>query len=367
TPSGSTAVKSGGSQTYTITPSSGYSIASVAVNSASVGAVSSYTFGSVTANHTISATFTATTTTATTAATTSNSQPGVVFAADSGGGQYTSQSGVVYKADTDYSGGKKGSTTAAITGTSDPTLYQTERYGNFSYSIPLADGSYNVTLKFAEIYWTAAGKRIFNVSMQGTQVISDLDIYSKVGKNAAYDVTIPVTVTNGVLSISFTSVVDNAKVSAIAVTSATPITSFAADSGGGQYTSQSGVVYNADTYYSGGTKGSTTAAITGTSDPTLYQTERYGNFSYSIPLADGSYNVTLKFAEIYWTAAGERIFNVSMQGTQVISDLDIYSKVGKNAAYDVTIPVTVTNGMLNISFTSVVDNAKVSALLVAPQ
>src|SRR5208282_3026609 len=252
------------------------------------------------------------------------------FAADSGGGQYTSQSGVVYNADTYYSGGTKGSTTAAITGTSDPTLYQTERYGNFSYSIPLADGSYNVTLKFAEIYWTAAGKRIFNVSMQGTQVISDLDIYSKVGKNAAYDVTIPVTVTNGVLSISFTSVVDNAKVSAIAVTSATPITSFAADSGGGQYTSQSGVVYNADTYYSGGTKGSTTAAITGTSDPTLYQTERYGNFSYSIPLADGSYNVTLKFAEIYWTAAGERIFNVSMQGTQVISDLDIYSKVGKN-------------------------------------
>jgi hypothetical protein len=56
-PSGTTRVTSGGSQTYTIKPSSGYSIASVKVDGASVGAVSSYTFINVTANHTISATF----------------------------------------------------------------------------------------------------------------------------------------------------------------------------------------------------------------------------------------------------------------------------------------------------------------------
>src|SRR5208283_4764580 len=94
----------------------------------------------------------------------------------------------------------------------------------------------------------------------------------------------------------------------------------------------------------------------------LYQSERYGNFSYNIPLTNGNYNVTLKFAEIYWNATGQRIFNVSMQGTPVISNLDIYAKVGKNAAYDVTKPVSVTNGTLNINFTTVVDNAKVSAI-----
>ncbi len=358
-PSGATTVNSGGSQTYTITPSSGYSISGVQVDGASVGAVGSYTFSNVTANHTIAATFTATVTPQTS-----------VFAANAGGGQYTSQtSGIVFKADADFSGGTTASTTAAITGTSDPTVYQTERYGNFSYNIPLADGNYNVTLKFAEIYWNAAGARVFNVSMQGTQVISNLDIYSKVGKDAAYDVTIPVSVTNGQLTINFSSVVDYAKVSAIVVTGSqsSTSTSFATDSGGGQYTSQtSGIVYQADADFSGGTTASTTAAITGTSDPTVYQTERYGNFSYNIPLADGNYNVTLKFAEIYWNAAGARVFNVSMQGTQVISNLDIYSKVGKNAAYDVTIPVSVTNGTLNINFSTVVDNAKVSAILVTP-
>jgi hypothetical protein len=195
-------VNSGGSQILAITPASGYSISSVVVDGASVGAVSSYTFSNVTANHTISATFAA---------------PTVVFANNAGGPQYTSQSGNVYEADTDYSGGSTASTATVITGTSDPTLYQSVRYGNFSYNIPLANGNYTVTLKFAEIYWTAAGKRVFNVSMQGTQVISNLDIYAQAGQNTAYDVTIPVSVTNGTLNIVFTSVVDNANVSAIEV------------------------------------------------------------------------------------------------------------------------------------------------------
>jgi hypothetical protein len=57
-PSGATTVNSGGSQTYTITPATGYQIAGVTVDGTSVGAVSTYTFSNVTANHTISATFT---------------------------------------------------------------------------------------------------------------------------------------------------------------------------------------------------------------------------------------------------------------------------------------------------------------------
>ena len=59
TPSGSVVVNSGANQTFTITPNSGYQIADVLVDAASVGAVSSYTFTNVTANHTISATFSA--------------------------------------------------------------------------------------------------------------------------------------------------------------------------------------------------------------------------------------------------------------------------------------------------------------------
>lgn len=50
-------VAHGGTQSFTITPASGYHIASVRVDGINIGAVASYTFNNVTANHSITATF----------------------------------------------------------------------------------------------------------------------------------------------------------------------------------------------------------------------------------------------------------------------------------------------------------------------
>lgn len=58
-PSGVVSLYEGSTQTYNITPSANYQITDVLVDGVSVGAVSSYTFTNVTANHTISATFAA--------------------------------------------------------------------------------------------------------------------------------------------------------------------------------------------------------------------------------------------------------------------------------------------------------------------
>ncbi len=58
-PSGGVSVQSGANQTFTITPNTGYKIAGVTVDGVSQGAIASYTFSAVSANHTISATFTA--------------------------------------------------------------------------------------------------------------------------------------------------------------------------------------------------------------------------------------------------------------------------------------------------------------------
>ena len=57
TPSGEVTVNKGESATFTITPNNGYHIEDVLVDGASVGAVRSYTFTDVQANHTIIATF----------------------------------------------------------------------------------------------------------------------------------------------------------------------------------------------------------------------------------------------------------------------------------------------------------------------
>lgn len=360
-------VPQGGSQSFTITPQSGYSIAGVTVDGVAKGAVTTYTFSNVTSSHTIQATFTP-----------GGTQPATgasVFASNVGGAAYTSPSGVSYKADAGYTGGRVGTTSAAIGGTTEGALYQNERFGNFSYAIPLANGNYNVTLKFAEIYWTAPGKRVFSVTMNGKTVIGNLDLFAKVGKNKAYDVTVPASVTNGVLSIGFVTHADNATVSAIRVSPAgtatpgTPANSagtvvYAGNTGGQQVTGSGGITFAADSRFTGGKIGTTSAAISGTTESALYQNERFGNFAYAIPVANGNYSVTLKFAEIYWTAPGRRIFSVAINGNTVVNRLDLYAVAGKNRAHDVTIPVTVTNGTINITFTSHADNATVGAILV---
>ncbi|WP_162604829.1 fibronectin type III domain-containing protein [Geomonas ferrireducens] len=69
--SGSSVIKTasvpqGGSLSLSVAPASGYAISGVTVDGASVGAVSSYTFSNVIANHTVSATFASTTTSTTT-------------------------------------------------------------------------------------------------------------------------------------------------------------------------------------------------------------------------------------------------------------------------------------------------------------
>ena len=56
-PAGNVNVTHGSNQSFTITPDTGYDIEDVKVDGVSVGAVSSYTFNNVTANHTISVTF----------------------------------------------------------------------------------------------------------------------------------------------------------------------------------------------------------------------------------------------------------------------------------------------------------------------
>jgi hypothetical protein len=139
----------------------------------------------------------------------------------------------------------------------------------------------------------------------------------------------------------------------------------ALNAGGDTYLSSAGIEYLNDAstgWVSGGTAYSSSEAIAGTEDDQLYQSERYGDFSYSIPLENGLYDIVLKFAEIYQDDPGSRIFHVDMEGERVIRSLDLIFRTDKNTAYDVVIPMQLTDGNLNIDFVTVADNAKLSAL-----
>ncbi len=116
-----------------------------------------------------------------------------------------------------------------------------------------------------------------------------------------------------------------------------------------------------------------TAGITGTADPTLYQTGRRNDstvptIQYNFPVVNGIYHVNLYFAETYYLAfkSGARVFNVKIQGNVVFQNLDIFAEAGADAALVKGVDATVTNGVLNIEFNNVVDNAKVNAIEVLP-
>jgi hypothetical protein len=121
--------------------------------------------------------------------------------------------------------------------------------------------------------------------------------------------------------------------------------------------------FDADTFHFGGKTYNTGASIAGTSEDEVYQTERYGNFRYSLPVENGLHEVTLKFAEIYFDRAGARVFDVRAEDDLIIDNLDIYKAAGgKNVAHDKTFQVEITDGWLDLDFISLVNNAKLSGI-----
>ena len=129
-----------------------------------------------------------------------------------------------------------------------------------------------------------------------------------------------------------------------------------------------GETWGGDYDFIGGTAYSTGAAVLGTPTPALYQSSRYGNFSYQIPVANGSYTVVLKFADPYFTEPGSRVFNVSINGARVLTNFDIVANAGGGLrALDTSFPVNVMNGQISIQFTAgPADYPTVSAIAILP-
>jgi hypothetical protein len=154
-------------------------------------------------------------------------------------------------------------------------------------------------------------------------------------------------------SVTITAALNGSKTATLTVNPAPSFTPVRINSGGPAYTDSSGQRWSADTGYAGGSPYTVTKTITNTSDPTLYKTSRYGaSLSYSISAPAGTYSVTLKFAELYWTASGGRVFNVAINGTTVLSKFDIFAAAGGAfKAVDKTFTVRST-GTITIKFTT---------------
>jgi len=405
---------------------------------------------------------------------------------NAGGSNFTASGSRQFIADKYYGGtDRTGSISSGdILNTTDDVMYRTERSApSFNYSIPVQNGTVNVVLHFAETWWGVpgrgkggAGKRSFHVEIEGSRKLTNYDIYAKAGgAMRAIQETFPVTVTDGVLNISFLSgATDMPKISAIEVLPQTvaansaPVLSSIGDktatvgqeltftatatdadagqsktfslvsapfgatinaasgsfswtptavgvytftvrvtdngspiksdeqqftvrvnntaaqalrinAGGSNFTASGSRQFIADTYYGGVNRtGSISSGdILNTTDDVMYRTERSApSFNYSIPVQNGTVNVVLHFAETWWGVpgrgkggAGKRSFHVEIEGSRKLTNYDIYAKAGGALrAIQETFPVTVTDGVLNLSFLSgAADMPKVSAIEVLPQ
>ena len=108
--------------------------------------------------------------------------------------------------------------------------------------------------------------------------------------------------------------------------------------GGANYTDSNGQVWQADTGFNTGTASTNTAVTTGTSDPALYQSNRYNQsaapLTYLLPVVNGNYRENLLFAENSpaQQVVGARVFNVKLNSTVVLQNFDIFAAAGANTA-----------------------------------
>ena len=142
-------------------------------------------------------------------------------------------------------------------------------------------------------------------------------------------------------------------------------------------TSCSGLVRGGGFSY---TKANTVSGVPGGMNNTIFQSEWTGGaaggtpvavgqsaFGFDFPVSNGSYNVTLYFTELNKTGAGQRVFDVTMNGATILNRFDIWQAAGgANKAISRSFPVTVTGGQISLDFIREVENAKISAIAVTP-
>lgn len=285
---------------------------------------------------------------------------------NAGGGAFSAADGTGYAADHGFSGGRVTSA-AKVTGTADTPLYSTLRVGMDGYSFPVENGEYDVTLKMVENYWSASGKRRFDVAIEGSTKMFNYDVFAAAGgQNRAHDRTFTTKVVDGRLDVDFKAVVDLPSVAAIQVKRRVPAVPVAGtvNAGGGVFSAADGTGYAADHGFSGGRVTSTSKVI-GTADTALYSTLRVGMSGYSFPVENGEYEVTLKMIENYWSAAGKRRFDVAIEGSTKLSGYDVFAAAGaQNRAHDRSFTTKVVDGRLDVAFKARVDLASIAAIQV---
>ena len=125
----------------------------------------------------------------------------------------------------------------------------------------------------------------------------------------------------------------------------------------GAYTDTAGRVWSPDSGFFGANSGTVDRGaipIAYTEDDKIYQTEHYGLDGFSAQVADGDYMLNLHFAETFSNvnSVGSRVFSVGVEDSSParLQNIDLFAAVGRDAAHIISVPVTITDHALDLTF-----------------
>jgi hypothetical protein len=313
-----------------------------------------------------------------------------LFRINCGGEAFVDKSENIWQNDQYYQSGSITSIDAALLDTSKFNsdifgLYTSERMsdpaqGNLKYEFDVLPGEYTVTLRMLEIDpgITSVGMRVFDVEINNEAVSEGLDIFSEVGLNTPLIKSFPVSATNGKIGIEFINKTGNAKISGIEILPVNPFRATAApyriNCGGDDFIDSVGNYWEGDGHFIGGFTNEIAVPIADNSSSFIYQSERYngvtdytsGDMSYVFDVTEGTYEVNLHFAEIFFQKAGQRVFSVDINGTSVAENLDVTSEAGARTALVKKFTAVSADGKITIGFRNDINFAKISGIEILP-
>jgi hypothetical protein len=282
--------------------------------------------------------------------------------------------------------------------TLDPDIYRHLRSGDFRYDIPLQPGSYELHLHFAETGLgdfisaesSGEGQRLFRVFANGKQILSAFDVVADADGSNVADERIFRNISpadDGFLHLSFSSMRSTAMINGIELlpVSAGKVRPIRIRAGWtSSWQDSAGQQWHPDSYFLGGN------ALVRTTNPAqqtnsmapdmeLYASERWGHFSYAVPVPEGRYRVTLKFCEGHYGrhntgvgGLGSRVFDVYCNGVALLRDFDILKEAGgegrpldrafsgirPNAQGKILLSFVPTNGMACVNGIEVVEDSR---------
>lgn len=266
-----------------------------------------------------------------------------------------------------------------IRGFPDQAIFATGRQGIFNYEIPVAPGTYEVHLLFAETepgVFDGMRPTAFTVGKRETNTI---DVVSEAGGINTALMKVYANIRPGEdRKIHINFLLGGGFLNAIEIlpqrgSLPNPIRISTLP---GIYTDVAGRHWLSDRYFVGGRNMNHDFSFNHPDAPLLSR-ERYGNFSYEIPVAkEFSYRLNLIMAERYWGprnsgqgGAGSRIFDVRCNGMNLLHNFDLLSEQKGANAVSVSFQHLHpdANGKLKIDFVPIVNYALVNALEVEPE